>query len=90
MAWKASEQANMQMKNTEVQTLGELRMRGTANWWAGLLSMRLLVVSPASSSQRVLHGLATALDRMRESIHALRCVFLCLQEQADQVEVSLW
>ena len=21
---------------SEVQTLGELRMRGTANWWAGL------------------------------------------------------
>ena len=23
------------MKNTKVQTLGELRMRCTANWWAG-------------------------------------------------------
>ena len=66
------------MKSTEVQTLRELRMRGTANWWAGLFSMRLLAVSPASSSRRVLHGLATAVDRMRESIHALRCVFLNL------------
>ena len=35
------------MKSTKVQTLGELRMRDTANWWAGLLVvyMRLLVVS---------------------------------------------
>ena len=27
-------------------------------------------------------------DSMRESIHTLRCDFLCLQEQADQVAVS--
>ena len=26
------------MKNTKVQTLGELRMRGTTNGWAGLLT----------------------------------------------------
>ena len=26
------------MKSTKVQTLGELRMRGTANGWAGLLA----------------------------------------------------
>ena len=33
----------MQIK---VQTLGELRMRDTANWWAGLvICMRSLVVS---------------------------------------------
>ena len=32
------------MKSTKVQPLSELRMRGTANWWAGLF-MRLLVVS---------------------------------------------
>ena len=25
------------MNSTEVQTLDELRMRDTANWWAGLL-----------------------------------------------------
>ena len=25
------------MKSTKVQTLGELRMRDTANYWAGLL-----------------------------------------------------
>ena len=31
------------MKRTKVQTLGELRIRGTANWWAGLfVVMRLL------------------------------------------------
>ena len=34
---------NTKMKSTKVQTLGELRMRDAANWWAG--SMRLLVVS---------------------------------------------
>ena len=33
------------MKSTKVQTLGELRMSDTANWWAGPISMRLLVVS---------------------------------------------
>ena len=40
------------MKSTKVQTLGELRMRGTAKLmgWA-ICSMRLLV-SPASSSRR--------------------------------------
>ena len=27
---------SMTMKTTKVQTLGELRMRDTANWWAGL------------------------------------------------------
>ena len=27
------------MKSTNVQTLGELRMRGTANGWAGLLAL---------------------------------------------------
>ena len=26
-----------QMTSTEVQTVGELRMRDTTNWWAGLL-----------------------------------------------------
>ena len=26
------------MKSTKVQNLGELRMRGTANGWAGLLA----------------------------------------------------
>ena len=25
------------MNNSQVQTLGELRMRGAANWWVGLL-----------------------------------------------------
>ena len=67
-----------EMKSTKVQTLGELRMRGTANWWAGLL-VCVYSWSPASSSQRVWHGLATVVDSMRESIHALRCGFLCLQ-----------
>ena len=32
------------MKSTKVQTLGELRLRGTTNWWAGFL-FSLLVVS---------------------------------------------
>ena len=43
---------NYVMKSTKVQTLSELRMRGTANGWAGLL---VCVYSwfPASSSQRV-------------------------------------
>ena len=30
---------NSKMKSTKVQTLGELRMRGTANGWAGLGSL---------------------------------------------------
>ena len=30
---------------SEVQVLGAQRMRGTAKWWAGPISMRLLVVS---------------------------------------------
>ena len=33
------------VKSTKVQTLSELRMRDTANWWAGLFCMRLLLVS---------------------------------------------
>ena len=36
------------MKSTKVQTLGELRVRDTANGWAGFYSR-----SPASSSRRV-------------------------------------
>ena len=32
-------------ESTKVQTLGELRMCGTANGWAGLLHWRLLAVS---------------------------------------------
>ena len=32
------------MKSTEVQTLGELRVWGTANGWAGPISMRLPAV----------------------------------------------
>ena len=59
---------------TKVGTLGEMCMRGTANWWAGLFTRDLLL-----SSWRVWHWLATVEDSMRESIHALRCDFLCLQ-----------
>ena len=61
------------MKSTKVKTLGELRMRGTANGWMGWAG--LLAQSPA----RVWHGLATVVDSMRESMHALRCGFLFLQ-----------
>ena len=68
------------MKRTRVQTLGELRMRHTANWWAGLS----VCVSPASSSRRVWHGLATVVDSVRESIHALRCDLLCLQDTQSE------
>ena len=39
----------------------------------------LLVVSPTSSSRRVWHVIATVVDSMRESIHAL-CCDLCLQD----------
>ena len=31
------------MKSTEVQTLGELRMRDTANWWTGHVFTRGLL-----------------------------------------------
>ena len=58
------------------KTLG--RMRDTANWWAGLF-VCVYSWSPASSSRRLWQGLATAVDSMRESIHAIRCDFLCLQ-----------
>ena len=68
------------MKSTKVQNLGELCMRGTANWWAGLL-VCIYSCSPASSLWRVWHGLATAVDSMRESIHALRCDFLRLRDK---------
>ena len=43
---------------------------------------------PASSSRRVWHGLATVVDSMRESIHAFRCDFLCLQD--TQSERTRW
>ena len=45
------------------------------------------LLAPASSSWR---GLATVEDSTMESIHTLRCGFLCLEdtEQANQVEVS--
>ena len=43
--------------------------------WAGLFESW----SPASSSRRVWHGLATVVDSMRESIHAIRCDFLSPQ-----------
>ena len=63
------------MKSTKVQTLGELRMRGTANGWAGLLAFI-----------RGLPLVATVVDSMRESIHTLRCGFLCLQgTQSKQI-----
>ena len=39
------EQTIYRMKNTKVQTLGELRMYGNANGWAGLGYWRLLAVS---------------------------------------------
>ena len=72
------------MKSTEVQTLGELCMRDTANWWAGLF---ILVVSRL---RRVWHGLATVVDTTLESILAIRCDFLSPQgtQSAEQVAVS--
>ena len=62
-----------------------LRMRDTANWWAGLLAC-VYSWSPAISSWRVWHGLATAVDNMGESIHNLRCDFLCLQDTERESE----
>ena len=42
---------------------------------------------PASSSQRVWHGLATVVDSKREAIHALRCDSLCFQDtQSDRTQ----
>ena len=66
------------MKNTEVQTPGELRMRNTANWGAGLF-VCVNSWSPASSSRRVRHWLVTVVDSMRESIHTICCDFLSPQ-----------
>ena len=71
------------IKGTEAQTLGALRIRGTANWWAGLW---ICSWSPASSSYRVWHGLATVVDSRCESIHALRCDFLNVQgSQSERI-----
>ena len=57
-----------------MQTLGELRIVcGTTNWWAGLWV--------CIYSRRVLHGVATVVDSIRVSIHALRCEFLCLESK---------
>ena len=66
------------MKSTKVQTLGELHMRDTANWWAGHAFTRGLPLS----SWRVWHGLATVVDNMREQ-------GTWYMEQADPIEVSL-
>ncbi|CAI8041673.1 hypothetical protein GBAR_LOCUS23141, partial [Geodia barretti] len=45
---------------------------------------------PASSSRRVWHGLATVVNSMRESIHALRCDLLCLQDtQSERTRSSV-
>ena len=74
------------MKSTKVQTLGELRMHYTANWWAGLLVVFVYSWSPASSAWRVWHGLATVVDSI--------CRLLWFPEPArytervDQVAVS--
>ena len=63
-----------------MQTLDELRMRGTANGLAGLgWAIGVYSWYPASSSRRVWHGLATVVQCMWESIHTLCCGFLCLQ-----------
>ena len=73
----------LKMKDTEAQTLGALRIRSTANWWAGLW---ICSWSPASSSYRVWHGLATVVDSRCESIHALRCDFLNVQgSQSERI-----
>ena len=76
------------LKSTKVQTLGELRMRRTANGGLGYC-IGVYSRSPASSSQRVWHWLATVVDSMRESMHTLRCGFLCLQRtQSKRIRSS--
>ena len=60
------------------KTLGEMRMRDTANWWTGLF-VCVYSWSPASSSRRFWHGLVTVVDSLRASIHAIRCDFLSPQ-----------
>ena len=74
---------------TKVQTLGELRMRGNANCGLGSIAV-YPPQSPASSSRRVWHGLPTVVDSTRESIHALRCGFLCLQGTQSKRIRSRW
>ena len=76
-----------EMKSTKVQPPGELCMHGTTNWWAGFCPYSWY---PASSSQRVCHGLATVVD----SIYGSRYMLWLLvpsryTERADAVEVSL-
>ena len=43
-----------------------------------------------TSWRRVWHGLATLVDCMRESIHVLRCNFLCLQGTRSRPIGSRW
>ena len=62
-------------------------MRGTTKLMGYIRNVVRL--SCATSTRTTRHGLATVVDSMRESIHDLRCNFLCLQEWADAVEVSL-
>ena len=56
-----------------MQTLGELRVRGTANSLMGwAISMSLLIVSRQWLADS-LKGAATAVDSMWEFKHTLRC-----------------
>ena len=75
------------MKSTKVQTLGEMRMRGTANWWVWLLCVYSR--SLAGSSRRVWHGLATVVDSKREGVDTRPSLSLLVPsrctEQADPV-----
>ena len=72
------------MKSTKVQTLSVMRMRSTANWWVGPRACVYSRGLHTSSWRRVLHELATQVDNMRESTHALSCDFLSLREREAQ------
>ena len=77
------------MKSTTVQTLSVMCMHGTTNWWVG---PRVCIYSHglhASSWRRVWHGLATQLDSVRESKHALSCDLLSLLEPAKYIHRSV-
>ena len=82
------------MKNSEVQTLGELRMHDT-NWWAGLLVVCVYLWSPASSTRRVWHGLATVVDTQHAGVETCRSLWLPgpqrYTDREEQVTVSpMW
>ena len=60
--------------------VAEMRLRSTANWWAGLVITRGLPLVDRKSLTRA----DTAVDSMRESMQVLCCEFLCFQDTPSE------